>query len=856
MKKISIFLAWFFCSALSVALMGCSHEVNREFGGLENDELPPAEGELSSLSQIIRPVTGTKRMLVTVTHWQGERVLDRDQVELHTLSTDPNSLRSYILAASGGKLKLEGRVVEATSGPKPEGCSMSTSIAEGRKTAEKNGLNPDDFDYEINIVNCGGGALAFTPGRHVGVFGKAGSPHVYKHELGHNLGFRHGGSLIGCPRNGASVSAPVDCTYVEYGDTGDSVSGGGTLYPAVSRRYAGWLDDGQATTITRTGLYSLKVLGREGPQLYLIKIPETHSPGGAYYPLLSLEYRKPTVFDNFPENDNRVNGVWMRYAREQGVQNVQIDATPETPRTNDPTLLTGQTFEDSSGKVKVFVCSAGADEAIVAVALDGAGFPYCTTTVPAPVIAVPLEGASTGKQPVFAGTAWPGARIEIVNASKPEEVVGTAIADGNGNWSVYSLSVHDVGSYSYTARQTFGGRTSVLSGNRSFKVAELSVPAAIIETPAQNVEVGRLPQVSGTGVPGATVVLLKSNDPYNPLATTRVDGYGRWSVRIERPLPISPPAFTMTGYQTLDGKRSGWLANRTLKVVNVPDPAIIQTPAQSVRTGRRPFVTGTGVAGATVVLMQSYKPENILATTTVDGYGRWATQVDNPLPISPPAFTMTGYQSIEGKRSGWLANRTIQVVDAPDLAIIETPAQGVKTGRRPVVSGSGIAGATVVLLKSGDPYNALATTTVDGYGRWSVQVDQPLPVTNSFVMTGYQQLDGKIARWLANRTFQVVQVPDAPVIETPAENQTVGRQPLVKGTGVVGAVVELNQENRPGIPLGYAVVDGFGQWSVQIERPLPVGSNFKMSGYQLLDQVRSGWIPRRTINVVDSKKIK
>ena len=760
-SKISIFLAWFFCSALSVALMGCSHEVNREFGGLENDELPPAEGELSSLSQIIRPVTGTKRMLVTVTHWQGERVLDRDQVELHTLSTDPNSLRSYILAASGGKLKLEGRVVEATSGPKPEGCSMSTSIAEGRKTAEKNGLNPDDFDYEINIVNCGGGALAFTPGRHVGVFGKAGSPHVYKHELGHNLGFRHGGSLIGCPRNGASVSAPVDCTYVEYGDTGDSVSGGGTLYPAVSRRYAGWLDDGQATTITRTGLYSLKVLGREGPQLYLIKIPETHSPGGAYYPLLSLEYRKPTVFDNFPENDNRVNGVWMRYAREQGVQNVQIDATPETPRTNDPTLLTGQTFEDSSGKVKVLVCSAGPDEAIVAVALDGAGFPYCTTTVPAPVIAVPLEGASTGKQPVFAGTAWPGARIEIVNASKPAEVEGTAIADGNGNWSVYSLSVHDVGSYSYTARQTFGGRTSVLSGNRSFKVAELSVPAAIIETPAQNVEVGRLPQVSGTGVPGATVVLLKSYDPYNPLATTRVDGYGRWSVRIERPLPISPPAFTMTGYQTLDGKRSGWLANRTLKVVDVPDPAIIQTPAQSVRTGRRPFVTGTGVAGATVVLMQSYKPENILATTTVDGYGRWTTQVDNLLPV-----------------------------------------------------------------------------------------------TNSFVMTGYQQLDGKIARWLANRTFQVVQVPDAPVIETPAENQTVGRQPLVKGTGVVGAVVELNQENRPGIPLGYAVVDGFGQWSVQIERPLPVGSNFKMSGYQLLDQVRSGWIPRRTINVVDSKKIK
>lgn len=849
MKKISIFLAWFFCIALSVALMGCSHEVNREFGGLENDELPPAEGELSSLSQIIRPVTGTKRMLVTVTHWQGERVLDRDQVELHTLSTDPDSLRSYILAASGGKLKLEGRVVEATSGPKPEACGMSTAIAEGRKTAEKNGLNPDDFDYEINIVNCGGGALAFVPGRHASVFGKAGSPHVYKHEFGHNLGFSHGGSLVGCPRNSASVSAPAGCTYAGYGDTGDSVSGGYTLYPAVSRRYAGWLDGSQATTIKRTGLYSLKVLGREGPQLYLIKIPESNSPGGGYYPLLSLEYRKPTIFDNFPENDNRVNGVWLRYAREHGVQNVQIDATPETRSTVDPALLAGQAFEDSSGKVKVRVCSAGPDEAIVGVALDGAAFPYCATTVPAPAIAAPVEGASTGKQPVFAGTAWPGARIEIVNAEKPDEVVGTTIADGDGNWLAYLPSVHEVGSYTYAARQRFGPKTSVVSGNRNFKVADLSVPPAIMETPVQDVATGRRPEVTGTGIPGATVVLVKTNAPYSPLATTRVDAYGRWSVRLENALPISPPAYFMSGYQTLDGKRSGWIENRRFQVIDVPEPAIIETPAQDVKTGRRPIVSGSGVAGATVVLLKTWEPSHPLSATTVDGYGRWSVQLSNPLPAGP--FSISGYQLLEGKRSGWLANRRFSVVDVPDPAVIETPAENVKTGRHPIVSGTGVAGATIVLLKTRDPSTALTTTTVDGYGRWSVQLPNPLPVSPpNFSISGYQLLEGKRSGWLENRPFSVVLTPDPAVIQSPAEKEKTSRRPVVKGTGVAGALVVLLEHNKPNLPLASTIVDGHGNWSVQIERPLPISPNFYMTGYQLLEGIRSGWIVRRTIEVV------
>ena len=819
---------------------------------LLNDEIIQMNENSTFAATRSNPVTGTKTMLVTVTHWQGEKVLNKAEVEKHTISNDPDSLRSYIMAASGGKLNLQGRVVEAESGPRPESCGMSTSIDEGLKTANANGLNPDDFDYLINVINCpGGGASAHAPGRITGVYGKAGGPHVYKHEFGHNLGYSHGSTYIGCPSDGNTVTAPGGCSLVEYGDTGDSVSGGGTLYPAINRLHSGWLDEGQAVTINRTGLYSLGVLGREGPQLYLIKIPDYTSTAGSL-PLLTLEYRKPTAFDNFPEGDNRVNGVWMRYSTDSGnVLNRQIDATPQTAITTDPTLQAGHTFEDDSGKVKVRVCSTSDQEAIIAVALNGAAFPYCSTTVPPPIIQAPIEGAKTGKQPVFAGTSWPGARIVISSPDNPGQALGSTVADGNGRWSVYMLSVHELGNYAYTATQYFGPRHSTASNVRSFQVADMEVLPAVIESPAENIRTGRRPIVSGMGIPGATVVLLKAYDPYNALATTRVDGFGQWAVQVEQPLPISPPVFNMTGYQTLDGKKSYWLANRQINIVDQPDPAIIETPAENISTGRYPVVSGKGIAGATVTLLKAGDPYNALASTVVDGHGHWTVPLTRPLPVSPPVFTMTGYQTLEGKRSYWLANRRINVVDIPSPAIIETPAQNVKTGRKPIVSGKGIAGATVTLLKAYDPYNTLATASVDGYGHWTTQIDTPLPISPpNFTLTGYQTIEGKRSYWLENRVITVVVTPDPPVIESPLANADTNRHPIVSGTGVAGAVIVLLEQNKPYVTLASTIVDGHGKWSVTLERPLPLSPpKFNMTGYQHIDGVRSGWISNLPLNV-------
>jgi hypothetical protein len=467
---------------LSITLAGCMLSETpsnsppfKDFEYGESDAIPnelplPNEG----INQ--RPVTGVKTVLVSVVHWQDGDSLNDPLIEKHTLSDDPDSLRSYILAASQGKLTLNGQVITYTSGPRPEICKsgtpmpMSLATSEGDKAARANGLDPAKFDFLINLIDCGGAGSALQPGRIIGVYGQSLSPHVYKHEFGHSLGYAHGSTYIKCPKDGETVSAPEGCTTVGYGDTGDSVSGGGTLYPAFNRWYSGWLDEVQATTIKTTGLYRLGVLGSGNPQLYLIERPGNGARTRNY---LSLEYRKPTTFDNFPPEDNRVTGVWARYSTlvyySSYMVNAQLDGTPETATTSDPTLQPVRTLVDDDAKIKVRVCSTETTGASIAVSVDGETLPACET----PLISSPLQGAVTGPFPIFSGRSLlPGATVTVISNGNPGDVLATTMVDALGHWSVRSNKELRRGTRWIQAGESLQGLPSKWSEGRSFHVID------------------------------------------------------------------------------------------------------------------------------------------------------------------------------------------------------------------------------------------------------------------------------------------------------------------------------------------------------------------------------------------------
>ncbi|MGT0193814.1 hypothetical protein ACVHYJ_17395 [Burkholderia pyrrocinia] len=810
----------------------------------ERDVISTATPFESGINQ--QPVVGVKKVLVSVIHWKDGDSLNDVLIARHTLSSDPDSLRSYILAASNGKLTLDGEVISFTSDSRPDMCKsgspmpMSLATQEGAKAAEANGLNPADFDYLINVIDCGGNASAYAPGRIMGVYGQSGGPHVYKHEFGHNLGYHHGSTFTKCPRSGDTVTAPVGCTTIGYGDTGDSVSGGGTLYPANNQWFSGWIDASQVAVVSQTGLYRLSVLGSTGPQLYLINRPTSPFQ-------LTLEFRQPTPFDNFPPTDNRVTGVWVRYTNmTNSLRNIQLDATPETSTTADPTLQPGRTLKDEEAGVNIKVCTTDKTGAILSIAFNGTALPYCTTTVPPPNIDAPVPSAQTGHRPVFAGTGWPGAMIDVSAPDNPNLTLANAVVDAHGHWTTRTSDALPVGRKIITARQLFGGKYSGQSDNREFSVIDLYPHSPVIETPIENTETGRNPLLSGTGLPGAHIRVTKVNGPYDVLAETDVDAYGKWSVKSNWTLPLG--AFSMTAWQLIDGNRSPWSPNRKITVIDTPTAPVIETPIENTETGRNPLLSGTGLPGAHIRVTKVNGPYDVLAETDVDAYGKWSVKSNWTLPLG--AFSMTAWQLIDGNRSPWSPNRKITVIDTPTAPVIETPIENTETGRNPLLSGTGLPGAHIRVTKVNGPYDVLAETDVDAYGKWSVKSNWTLPL-GAFSMTAWQLIDGNRSPWSPNRKITVIDTPTAPVIETPIENTETGRNPLLSGTGLPGAHIRVTKVNGPYDVLAETDVDAYGKWSVKSNWTLPLGA-FSMTAWQLIDGNRSPWSPNRKITVIDT----
>ncbi|MHC8322063.1 transposase [Pseudomonas sp. GB2N2] len=328
-----------------------------------------------------RPVVGTKTVLVMVVHWSDGDELNHQLIKKQTLSTDQDSLQTYISVASQGKLNLTGQVIEGTSIPRPDSCKggpdkpVTFALEEGKKIAIAQGINPNNFDYLISVISCGGGAIAHTPGNIIVVFGQPGSAHVFKHEFGHNLGYNHVQTYTKCQSYQNTVWAPVSCTAIANGDSGDPLSGGSAVYPANNLWYSGWLSSSQMNIAERTGRY---VLARSGslstlmPKLILIN--RSTSPKQ-----IALELRQANhMYGQFPPSDNRVRGVWVRFTDMTGtLSNYQLDASPGTPSTDDPTLQPGQTLRDSQSKTDVKVCRVSEEYAELAIALNNEPMPSC-----------------------------------------------------------------------------------------------------------------------------------------------------------------------------------------------------------------------------------------------------------------------------------------------------------------------------------------------------------------------------------------------------------------------------------------------------------------------------------------------
>jgi len=437
-----------------------------------DDDAIPTNIPLPKAGVNQRPVVGEKTVLLVATHWLDSNEVDMQKLYTDTASEQPGSFSDYIRQSSMGKLNLKWTTVSVRI-DKPYPQNFSLALRDADEAALKQGYDQKSYDYFFVLENSVGGGEAHLPGRALIVRGQykghyRGGHYIWAHEVGHNLGIRHGETYTKCPKDNETIFAPDQCEVapaIPATDTGDPVSQGRGLYPANYRWYAGWLDNSQVAVIERSGLYRLGVLGQSGPQLYLI------NRTGLTPRQIALEYRKPSHYDNFPPTDNRANGVWVRYTTMGNrVENVQLDGTPETASTADPTLQPGRSLIDDSARIKVKVCSTDANGASIAVSVEGESLPDCDT----PFISAPRQDGVTGPLPMFSGSASvPNATITVISIGNPAKVLATTKADELGRWSVRAnKELNTWETISIQAGQALDGQPTKWSEGRSFHVIE------------------------------------------------------------------------------------------------------------------------------------------------------------------------------------------------------------------------------------------------------------------------------------------------------------------------------------------------------------------------------------------------
>ncbi len=308
-------------------------------------------------------------------------------------SLPTKSVKEYYKEASYGQQLLSGVVADNGAGgfllanvAKPATCDISAIATAAENAAKARGYNVAGYTGILyvfnNISGCGWSGLAYV-GWARAYSNNSTNLLVIAHELGHNFGLLHAGSLrctgtpIGCGATG-SVS--------EYGDPFSTMGNNNAgHFNAAQKDILGWFAPSQVKTHAGgTTTYTLSPIETGGLPAYAVKIPTTNA-NRTYW----LEYRQPVgTFDTFITGANYPNnGVQVRieypFEKTSGSDDTEIlDMTPATGSFGDAALLVGAApFVDPSTNVSINVVSAtpGANGQILVQVSTSVGTPTTTT---------------------------------------------------------------------------------------------------------------------------------------------------------------------------------------------------------------------------------------------------------------------------------------------------------------------------------------------------------------------------------------------------------------------------------------------------------------------------------------------
>ncbi|MBO4121110.1 BapA prefix-like domain-containing protein [Cupriavidus gilardii] len=463
--------------------------------------------------------------------------------------------------------------------------------------------------------------------------------------------------------------------------------------------------------------------------------------------------------------------------------------TPTTPLTDGTTVSV--TAVDAAGN------SSGPVTATIDSVAPGAPAIGSVTDDVDPVSGTLSPGGTTNDAtPTIAGTAEATSTVQIFNGTT---LLGTATADGTGNWTFTPGTPLADGSYSLTAVATdAAGNTGPASTAFNFTV-DTAAPAVPLIT-----------QASGTTIAGTadanSTIAIDTNGDGTPEATVTADGSGNWTYS-----PTTPLADGTTVSVTATDAAGNTSGPATEAIDAVP-PAV---PTIAPTNGT--LLQGTAEANSTVNI-DTNGDGTADATVTADGSGNWTYTPTTPLAdgtvVSVTATDADGNVSAP-------ATETVDAA-APALPTID-PTNGT------LLQGTAEADSTVNIDTNGDG-TADATVTADGSGNWTYTPTTPLPDGTVVTVTATDAAGNTSAP--ATETVDAA-APTAPSIDTVVDDADPVSAPLTSGdstndtTPTIAGTAEANstvQIFNGTTLLGTVIADGSGNWTFTPTTPLTDGS--------------------------------
>ena len=339
------------------------------------------------------------------------------------------------------------------------------------------------------------------------------------------------------------------------------------------------------------------------------------------------------------------------------------------------------------------------------------------------------------------------------------------------------------------------------------------------------------PTLTGTGEPGATVIVSIDGTPSGAPVTIQSDG--SWSWTAGTTLPDGQYAFTVSSSDPA-GNISGSSAplSVTVDTVAPADPGNMSLPDEGTP------LTGTGEAGSIITVING---TTVIGTGVVGSDGSFSIAL-SPAQLDPTTLTVTATDAAGNASADVPFIVTDSPLELPQVPVITAivddvdPVIGDVKGKTtndttPTLTGTAEAGSVITIYQDGST-TPLTTVTADGSGNWSYTPAALGEGLHTFEVTA--TLNGATSgRSPAASVTVDLTAPGTPTIGSVIDDvgpvtgpltsgqTTNDSQPTLTGTGAVGDTISIYNN---GVLLDSVVVGNTGTWSYTTPA-LPEGSN-------------------------------